>query len=112
MAGIKNVDLKVVGVTFKNEDTGEKRGQIIRELAANKKPEEIKVTLVREPENAYDANAIKVLADGKQIGYIGKEFAAIIAPQMDEYEEFEAKVKGIGEFKNRPYCEITINQLG
>ena len=33
MAQIKNVDLKVVGVTYKNEDTGEKRGQIIRELA-------------------------------------------------------------------------------
>ena len=51
------------------------------------------------------------MADGKQIGYIGKEFAVIIAPLMDELEEFEAKVKGIGEFKNRPYCEITINQL-
>lgn len=111
MAQIKNVDLKVVGVTFKNEDTGEKRGQIIRELAENKKPEDISIELVREPDNKFDANAIKVMADGKQIGYIGKEFAAIIAPLMDEYEEFEAKVKDIGEYKNRPYCEITINQL-
>ena len=41
MVQIKNVDLKVVGVTFKNENTGEKRGQIIRELAENKKPEDI-----------------------------------------------------------------------
>lgn len=108
---IQNVDLKVVGVTFTNEDTGEKRGQIIRELADSKKPEEISIELVREKNNQYDMNAVKVMADGRQIGYIGKEYAAIIAPLMDELEEFEAVVKGIGEFKNRPYCEITINQL-
>ena len=108
---IQNVDLKVVGVTFTNEDTGEKRGQIIRELADSKKPEEISIELVREKDNQYDMNAVKVMADGRQIGYIGKEYAAIIAPLMDELEEFEAIVKGIGEFKNRPYCEITINQL-
>lgn len=108
---IQNVDLKVVGVTFTNEDTGEKRGQIIRELADSKKPEEISIELVREKDNQYDMNAVKVMADGRQIGYIGKEYAAIIAPLMDELEEFNAVVKGIGEFKNRPYCEITINQL-
>lgn len=108
---IQNVDLKVVGVTFTNEDTGEKRGQIIRELADSKKPEEISIELVREKNNQYDMNAVKVMADGRQIGYIGKEYATIIAPLMDELEEFNAVVKGIGEFKNRPYCEITINQL-
>ena len=41
MEKIKNVDLKVVGVTFKNEDTGEKRGEIIRELASCKKPQDM-----------------------------------------------------------------------
>lgn len=107
---IKNVDLKVVGVTFKNEDTGEKRSDIIRELMA-KSPEEIAIKLEREPDNRFDMNAVKVLADGRQIGYIGKEYASIIAPLLDEYEEFDVKVKGIGEYKNRPYCEVTINQL-
>lgn len=107
---IQNVDLKVVGVTFTNEGTGEKRADIIRELM-NKKPEDIKIELVREPENKYDMNAIKVLADDRQIGYIGKEYASMIAPLLDEFEEFNVTVKGIGEYKNRPYCEITINQL-
>lgn len=110
MAQITNVDLKVVGVMFKNEGTGESRKEIIKELS-NKDKDDISVKLEREPNNKFDQNAVKVIADGKQIGYIGKEFAAIIAPLMDEYEEFEAKVKGIGEYKNRPYCEITINQL-
>lgn len=107
---IQNVDLKVVGVTFTNEGTGEKRSDIVRELA-QKNTSDIKIQLVREPENQYDANAVKVIADDRQIGYIGKEYATIIAPLMDEYEEFSAVVKGIGEYKNRPYCEITINQL-
>lgn len=107
---IQNVDLKVVGVTFKNEDTGEMRSNIIRDLMEMEK-ENIKVELVREPDNKYDMAAVKVLANSKQIGYIGKEYAQILAPLMDEYEEFSAVVKEIGEYKNRPYCEITINQL-
>lgn len=106
---IQNVDLKVVGVTFTNEGTGEKRSEIIRELM-NVDKKDINIQLVREPENKYDINAIKVLANEKQIGYIGKEYAQILAPKMDEYEEFDATVKEIGEYKNRPFCEITINQ--
>ncbi|MCM1269390.1 MAG: HIRAN domain-containing protein [Ruminococcus flavefaciens] len=113
MAQIQNVDLKVVGVTFTNEGTGEKRSAIIRELASKygDNVTGITIELKREQDNKYDANAVMVLADGKQIGYIGKEYAAIIAPMMDDCEEFTAVVKGIGEYKNRPYCEITINQL-
>lgn len=113
MAQIQNVDLKVVGVTFTNEGTGEKRSQIIRELTEQygDKFADIEIKLEREADNKFDANAIKVMADGKQIGYLGKEYAAIMAPLMDDCEEFEAKVKSIGEYKNRPYCEITINQL-
>lgn len=106
---IQNVDLKVVGVTFTNED-GRKRADIIRELIG-KNQNDIKIQLVREPDNRFDMNAVKVIADNEQIGYIGKEYAQIIAPLMDEYEEFDAVVKGVGEYKNRPYCEITINQL-
>lgn len=108
MSKIVNVDLKVVGVTFTNDD-GEKRSDIIRELA-DKDINDIDIQLVREPDNRYDMNAVKVLANDRQIGYIGKDYASIIAPLMDEYEEFSAVVKGIGEYKNRPYCEITINQ--
>ena len=118
MAQIQNVDLKVVGVTFKNEDTGRSRSEIIRELISKYGDgkgvvgtNEISIELIREPDNKYDTNAIKVLADGEQIGYLGKEYAAIMAPMMDDCEEFMATIKEIGEYKNRPYCEITINQL-
>ena len=109
---IQNVDLKVVGVTFKNEDRTSRKEHILT-LAEQYKDNlaGIKIDLVREAENRYDMNAVKVLANDKQIGYLGKEYAAIIAPLMDEYEEFTAVVKGIGEYKNRPFCEITINQV-
>lgn len=113
MAQIQNVDLKVVGVTFRNKGTGESRSAIIRELKEKYGDDvsSIKVEIKREPDNKFDANAVMVLADGKQIGYLGREYAAIIAPMMDDCEEFTATVKGIGEYKNRPYCEITINQM-
>lgn len=107
MDKIKNVDLKVTGVTFKNED-GTSRGDIIREMSKN--PDNT-ITLEREPNNQFDANAIKVFANNKQIGYIGKDYASILAGMIDSGRKFIAKVKGCGEYKNRPYCEITVNEL-
>lgn len=109
MDKITNVDLKVVGVTFKNDD-GSSRADKIFEMSQHK--ESVVIQLEREPQNAYDPNAIKVLADGKQIGYIGKDFSGILAPMMDnEFRTFSAIVKDCGEYKNRPYCEITINEV-
>ena len=109
MEKIKNVDLKVVGVTFKNDD-GSSRADKIVEMSQHK--DTVVIQLEREPQNQYDPNAIKVLADGKQIGYIGKDYSGILAPMMDnEFRRFGAKVKDCGEYKNRPYCEITINEL-
>lgn len=109
MEKITNVDLKVVGVTFTNDD-GSSRADKIIEMSQHK--DTTVIQLEREPQNPYDPNAIKVLADGKQIGYIGKDYSGILAPMMDnEFRRFSARVKDCGEYKNRPYCEITINEL-
>lgn len=109
MEKITNVDLKVVGVTFKNDD-GSSRADKIIEMSQYK--DKAVIQLEREPQNKYDPNAIKVLADGKQIGYIGKDYSGILAPMMDnEFRRFSARLKDCGEYKNRPYCEITINEL-
>jgi hypothetical protein len=105
VAKISNVDLKVVGVTFTNED-GSSRREAIMEMT-----DESTVELVREPSNKYDINAIKVITGDKQIGYIGKEYASIMAPLMDTGTQFTAVVRDYGEFKSKPYCEIRINQL-
>lgn len=49
------------------------------------------IQLVREPENKYDENAIMVLLpdrlhDGKQLGYIRRESAELLAPKLDSGE--------------------------
>ncbi|MCX6980376.1 MAG: HIRAN domain-containing protein [Verrucomicrobia bacterium] len=42
------------------------------------------VQLVREPNNAYDPNAIRVnLRNGETLGYLTKEVAAVFAKQLD-----------------------------
>jgi hypothetical protein len=41
------------------------------------------VTLLREPDNPFDANAVKVLVPGGQIGYIAASLAAEMAQRMD-----------------------------
>lgn len=40
--------------------------------------------LVREPRNAYDRNAIAVHIEGACVGYVAREQAEELAPQLDE----------------------------
>ncbi len=41
------------------------------------------LTLVREPDNQYDKNAIAVHFDGKKVGHIPAPQAKILAPRLD-----------------------------
>ena len=42
------------------------------------------LTLVREPENQFDENAIQVFSGSTLLGYVKREFAADWAPAFDE----------------------------
>lgn len=44
------------------------------------------ITLEREPDNAYDSNAIMVLADDMHIGYVPKHCNTVLAMLMDQDE--------------------------
>ena len=103
---IKNVKLKVVGVTFVNED-GISRQSIIKELKSSDE-----VTLRREPTNKYDTNAVAVFTKYGQVGYIGKDYSSIIAPMIDAGAQLEAKIGETGFFKNNHYLSIIINEVG
>lgn len=105
MSKIENVTLKVVGVTFKNDD-GSSRKDIITQKLNN----DDRIWIDREPNNKFDPNAIKVMTEYGQIGYIGKDYASILAEQMDMGITFNAKISEFGEHKNRPYASIIINQ--
>lgn len=53
------------------------------------------VTLLREPDNRYDENAIIVMVEADpaaNIGYVGKEFAAEIAPLLDADLSYTATI--------------------
>lgn len=103
---IKNVKLKVVGVSFTNED-GANRQAIIEEMTANDT-----VTIRREPANKYDRNAIAVHTEKGQVGYIGKDYASIMAPMMDAGTQFSATVAEVGRYKDTNYLHIMINEVG
>jgi hypothetical protein len=54
------------------------------------------VQLVREPNNAYDPNAVQVnLQTGETLGYLTSEFAAVLAKQMDAGMSVQARVSRI-----------------
>lgn len=108
---IRDIHINVVGVTFKNEN-GTSRQKILETVNNDDK-----LILQREPNNIYDIHAIMVLTqDGQQIGYIGKQYAEILAPMMDGGRIFTAEVDDTGTHKpknaKRPirYCSIIINE--
>ena len=55
------------------------------------------VSLVREPRNPHDENAIKVTAEGLHIGYIGRDEAEGLAPAMDAGDRIEASIDALLE---------------
>ena len=97
---IKNVKLKVVGVTF------EGRQETIKQLSRN----DI-ITIRREPTNRFDTNAIAVWSEKGQVGYIGKDYASILSPMMDAGTKFEATIAELDEYKGTHYIHILINEI-
>ena len=64
------------------------------------------VELRREPNNTYDPNAIQVkLQNGEVLGYLIKEFAAVLAEQMDAGSSFKAEVSRI--VRDKIYVSVT-----
>jgi single-stranded-DNA-specific exonuclease len=75
---------KIVGVTF------EGRQDLVAGLQVG-----TALDLVRDPANAYDPNAVGVWLGALQIGFIKKEIAIHIAPNMDLGERYRAVVRNV-----------------
>lgn len=76
----------------------EGRQEIVKNLT-----EDTPVYLERDPLNPYDPNAIKVMTgDGDCIGFLSRQLALVIAPLMDEGEEYSTSISCItgGNGKN------------
>lgn len=81
---------KIAGVTKKNSG-GERRQNIIKQLDAGDR-----VALIREPDNRYDPNAIRVECDLGQLGYIPADTAVNnLASEMDRGSEVTAIISEI-----------------
>lgn len=96
---------KVVGVT-KNNDEGVDIQNILPELEDGSK-----LNFVREPNNPYDTNAIKVICDYQHIGYIRAGLAEEIAPIIDSGKELKGYITQItGGTDGKTYgCNIHIS---
>jgi len=71
----RSIETRVVGVSFNN------RQAVVALLT-----EREQIFLIREPDNAFDSNAVKVVRwDHQQFGYLNRELAKIMAPRMDRY---------------------------
>jgi hypothetical protein len=79
--------LRVVGVTFCNEEIGINRQEVIATLSGKEK-----IYLKREPENRFDKNAIAVVLKREErdfkLGYIKSEVAAVLAEFWNKYKFF------------------------
>jgi hypothetical protein len=64
--------------------------------------------LVREPENKYDSNAIRVEIADLFMGHIPKEVAKELAPLIDSGSVYEAAFVGINRHPSKPLVGITV----
>lgn len=71
-------------------------GEVLRDL----KPGD-RLELVRERENPYDANAVRVEWRGVKLGYVPSRDNAAVARQMDRGAALEARLAGLRENRNR-----------
>ena len=60
-----------------------------------------RLQLVREPDNPYDANAVRVEWRGIKLGYVPRRDNAAVARQMDRGNALEARVAALRENRNR-----------
>ncbi len=84
---------KVVGVTFEN------RQAVVAALSDGEK-----LILVREPDNPYDPNAVRVEKTGEiQIGFLNARLARHFAPLLDRGERYLAYVSQVTGGQDRNY---------
>ena len=74
----------------------------IAEIVGGSRPESVKLvawaSLVREPDNPHDPNAVAVVIDGHTVGHLGRKDAAAVAPVLDR----------IAAARLVPYCRADI----
>ena len=60
-----------------------------------------RLELVREPDNPYDSNAIRIEWRGRKLGYLPRRDNPAVARQLDRGAALEARVARLAENRNR-----------
>jgi len=60
-----------------------------------------RLELVREPDNPYDASAIRVEWRGRKLGYLPRRENAAVSRQLDRGVPLEARITRLRENRNR-----------
>lgn len=79
---------------------GEARWQSMKEGQA--------LTLVREPENIHDANAIRVEWQGEKLGYLPRRENRAVAAAMDAGDKVDARIAKLREHRD-PWQRVLID---
>ena len=58
------------------------------------------LTLTREPDNPFDANAVRVFWQGQQLGYLPRAENAAVAEAMDGGGRVEARISRLRRHRN------------
>ena len=59
-----------------------------------------RLELQREPENAHDANAVRVTWEGRKLGYVPRRENSALAWAMDRGEPVFARISALREHRN------------
>jgi hypothetical protein len=65
------------------------------------------LTLVREPGNSHDANAVRVEWHGRMLGYLPRAENRAVAAEMDRGGRVEARIANLREHRN-PWQRVLI----
>lgn len=109
--------VKVVGVTFCPTYP---RNLYALQSVLDQGPryEALVATLVRNPDNPHDSNAVEVhvpvLGEHAKIGHVPKHIAARLAPELDGGQQWAAQVVGVKldlEHEDRPGIQIECSRV-
>lgn len=68
------------------------------------------LTLVREPDNRFDANAVRVEWRGRKIGYVPRRENADVARLLDRGQALEARIVRLAEVRD-PWSRVRFEIL-
>jgi lysophospholipase L1-like esterase len=108
---------KVVGVTFVDEypDNLLALAEIQRRREDRGFDEPLAAVLIRNPDNAYDTNAIEVHVPSEgMIGHLPKEIAARLAPCLDAGETWHATLSEVRispEAPEQPGVDVHVERI-